>query len=195
MENLTDRLCAARPACCPAPWGSSAWRRWAAETAAAAAARAAHAEALDPEAVELLLARARHRADSRARSMSHVLQRTALFACAGAVLLAGCGSSSPAPLQAEVSSTGEGGRSGGCRAALFGSVLVVIYRLAVTERRLLPAQDGSRAATAQPPARRPTTFRAVLDALFSTPALVCIYVGSGLALFIMGPRWPGCPAT
>ncbi|WP_233562482.1 serine hydrolase domain-containing protein [Sorangium cellulosum] len=45
--------------------------------------------------------------------MSRVLQRTALFACAGAVLLAGCGSSSPASLQAEARSTGEGGGNGG----------------------------------------------------------------------------------
>ncbi|AUX20650.1 serine hydrolase [Sorangium cellulosum] len=45
--------------------------------------------------------------------MSRVLQRTALFACAGAALLAGCGSSSLASLQAEATSIGEGGRSDG----------------------------------------------------------------------------------
>ncbi|WP_437678392.1 serine hydrolase domain-containing protein [Sorangium sp. So ce131] len=45
--------------------------------------------------------------------MSRVFQRTALFACAGAALLAGCGSSSPASLQPEASSLGEGGGGGG----------------------------------------------------------------------------------
>ncbi|WP_437933487.1 serine hydrolase domain-containing protein [Sorangium sp. So ce341] len=44
--------------------------------------------------------------------MSRVLRRTAWFACAGVVLLAGCGGSSPAPLPAEASSNGEGGGSG-----------------------------------------------------------------------------------
>ncbi|WP_437754024.1 MFS transporter [Sorangium sp. So ce1389] len=78
--------------------------------------------------------------------------------------------------------------------ALFGFVLVVIYRLAITERRLLPAQVGPRAAIARPPARRPMTFRVVLKALFSTPALVCVYVGSGLELFIMGAALAWLPS-
>ncbi|WP_437987846.1 MFS transporter [Sorangium sp. So ce117] len=70
--------------------------------------------------------------------------------------------------------------------ALFGLILVVIYRTTVTERRLRPAQDVQRAAVAQPPARRTLTFRFVLKALFSTPSFVCVCVGSGLQLFIMG---------
>ncbi|WP_437730871.1 serine hydrolase domain-containing protein [Sorangium sp. So ce1335] len=45
--------------------------------------------------------------------MSRVLQRTASFACAGAFLLAGCGSASPASLQAEASAVGDGGGSDG----------------------------------------------------------------------------------
>ncbi|WP_236644010.1 serine hydrolase domain-containing protein [Sorangium cellulosum] len=45
--------------------------------------------------------------------MSRVLRRTAWFACAGVVLLAGCGGSSPASLPAEANANGEGGGSGG----------------------------------------------------------------------------------
>ncbi|WP_437682036.1 MFS transporter [Sorangium sp. So ce131] len=71
--------------------------------------------------------------------------------------------------------------------ALFGFVLAVIYRVAVTEQRLRPApKEGQRAAVARPPARRPMTFRSVLKALFPTLSVVCVYVGSGLHLFVMG---------
>ncbi|WP_438011889.1 MFS transporter [Sorangium sp. So ce321] len=70
--------------------------------------------------------------------------------------------------------------------ALFGLVLVVIYRYAVTEQRLRPAHDGQRAAVAQPPVRQTMTFRAVMKALIFTPSLVCLYAGGGLQLFIMG---------
>ncbi|WP_437725504.1 MFS transporter [Sorangium sp. So ce861] len=70
--------------------------------------------------------------------------------------------------------------------ALFGIVLVVMYRSTVTEQRLRPAHEGQRAAVAQPPAHRPMPFRFVLKALFCTPSLAGLYAGSGLQLFIMG---------
>ncbi|WP_437275260.1 MFS transporter [Sorangium sp. So ce375] len=71
--------------------------------------------------------------------------------------------------------------------ALFGLVLAVIYRFAITEQRLRPAlEEGQRAAVARTPARQPMTLRSVLKALFPTLSIVCVYVGSGLHLFVMG---------
>jgi len=68
--------------------------------------------------------------------------------------------------------------------AIFGLVLVVIYRLVVTENRLDPER-----------ANRPVRARNVghnlapgplLAALFSAPSIICAYIGSGLQLLIMG---------
>ncbi|WP_437284974.1 MFS transporter [Sorangium sp. So ce406] len=71
--------------------------------------------------------------------------------------------------------------------ALFGLVLAAIYRFAITEQRLRPAlEEGQHAAVARPPARQPMTLRSVLKALFPTLSIVCVYVGSGLHLFVMG---------
>ncbi|WP_437617196.1 MFS transporter [Sorangium sp. So ce834] len=71
--------------------------------------------------------------------------------------------------------------------ALFGLVLAAIYRFAITEQRLRPAQEeGQRAAVARPPVRQPMALRSMLKALFPTLSIVCVYVGSGLHLFVMG---------
>jgi MFS family permease len=68
--------------------------------------------------------------------------------------------------------------------ALFGIVLVVLYRLVVTERRLAPLRDGE--AVMEPAQRRtPMRFRSLLPGLFSSTSVVCAYVGSGLQLMIM----------
>ncbi|WP_437619018.1 MFS transporter [Sorangium sp. So ce1151] len=71
--------------------------------------------------------------------------------------------------------------------ALFGLVLAAIYRFAITEQRLRPAlEEGQRAAAAWPPVRRPMTFSSVQRAPFPTRSIVCVHIGSGLHLFVMG---------
>jgi MFS family permease len=67
--------------------------------------------------------------------------------------------------------------------AIFGLVLVVIYRIVITERRLHPDQP---VVSATRPVRKPMDFRPLLSALFSAPSIICAYIGNGLQLFIMG---------
>ncbi len=70
--------------------------------------------------------------------------------------------------------------------AIFGLVLVAIYRLLVTERGLL----AQRRALGEPvPAhaqRRAMPLRALTAALFSSRSILCAYVGSALQLLVMG---------
>ncbi|WP_283150999.1 MFS transporter [Silvimonas soli] len=69
--------------------------------------------------------------------------------------------------------------------ALFGLVLVSIYRLVVTEQRL--AQQKSEVTTeAKEAAAARISWRAMLPSLFSTRTVKCVYVGSGLQFFLMG---------
>jgi len=70
--------------------------------------------------------------------------------------------------------------------AIFGLVLVVVYRLFISERRLLAerralGEDDSIDAPKQRVALRP-----LLSALFSAPSILCAYVGSALQLLVMG---------
>ncbi|NYJ07568.1 MFS transporter [Petropleomorpha daqingensis] len=75
--------------------------------------------------------------------------------------------------------------------ALLGLVLVALYRLFITDaklarHRVVDPADGSQVAT--------PGERAKLRTLFSTPAVICAYVGSGLQLFIAGSLFAWLPS-
>ncbi|RJF98198.1 MFS transporter [Noviherbaspirillum saxi] len=67
--------------------------------------------------------------------------------------------------------------------ALFGFVLVVLYRLIVAEHKLRPY--GSDEQTQNGDAASPLKLRALAAELFSSTSVIMAYVGSGLQLFIM----------
>lgn len=64
--------------------------------------------------------------------------------------------------------------------AVFGLLLVVLYRVIVTEKRL-----GAQATTQVPAQQRAPAFGRLLKGLFASKAVRFAYVGSGLQLFIM----------
>lgn len=70
--------------------------------------------------------------------------------------------------------------------AIFGLVLVVIYRALITEPRL-QAQRRALGEDAAPEAQRESmAIRPLLSALFSARSILCAYVGSALQLLVMG---------
>ncbi|CAG2137866.1 MFS transporter [Cupriavidus numazuensis] len=70
--------------------------------------------------------------------------------------------------------------------AIFGLVLVVIYRALITEPRL-QAQRRALGEDAAPGAQRESlAIRPLLSALFSARSILCAYVGSALQLLVMG---------
>ncbi len=70
--------------------------------------------------------------------------------------------------------------------AIFGLVLVVIYRALITEPRL-KAQRLALGEDAPTETRREKlALRALLSALFSARSILCAYVGSALQLLVMG---------
>ena len=66
--------------------------------------------------------------------------------------------------------------------AAFGAVLVLVYGLVVSERRIARLRIDAPANPA--PRRAALPFRTLLPGLFSSPSVVCAYVGSGLQLAI-----------
>ncbi|MBB5462161.1 MFS transporter [Paraburkholderia sp. Cpub6] len=77
--------------------------------------------------------------------------------------------------------------------AAMGVVLVVIYRLVVTEKRLAPLQPASVTRQAQSRGMR-MSLRALMKGLFSTKSVVCAYVGSGLHLLVPAAVWAWMPS-
>jgi MFS family permease len=69
--------------------------------------------------------------------------------------------------------------------ACFGIVLVIVYRLVVSDARIA-ARFPDRQAAREDAAGMRTSLRTLIAGLFSTVSVVCAYVGSGLQLFIMG---------
>ncbi|SAK61734.1 transport protein [Caballeronia glebae] len=69
--------------------------------------------------------------------------------------------------------------------AIFGIVLVIVYRLTVSDKRIATRYGDAQSAARQAGGMR-TSLRALVAGLFSTVSVVCAYVGSGLQLFIMG---------
>jgi MFS family permease len=68
--------------------------------------------------------------------------------------------------------------------AIFGFLLVIAYRIAVSDKRIAAKYPDAQAA--RPPGGMRTSLRELVAGLFSTVSVVCAYVGSGLQLFIMG---------
>ncbi|WP_027797691.1 MFS transporter [Paraburkholderia acidipaludis] len=80
----------------------------------------------------------------------------------------------------------------GAMAAL-GIVLLVLYRFAVTEKRLAPLHPACASRQARGSGMR-MTFRALMNGLFSTRSVVCAYVGSGLHLLVPAAVWAWMPS-
>lgn len=77
--------------------------------------------------------------------------------------------------------------------ACFGIVLVVVYRLVVTEKRLASLEPGSNRETTGKLGVR-MNFRMLLGGLFSSKSVVCAYVGSGLHLLVPAAVWAWMPS-
>jgi MFS family permease len=77
--------------------------------------------------------------------------------------------------------------------AAMGIVLVAIYRIVVTEKRLVPAQTASVSRQTQRPGMR-VSLRALMKGLFSTRSVVCAYVGSGVHLLVPAAVWSWMPS-
>ncbi|MBB5402763.1 MFS transporter [Paraburkholderia youngii] len=77
--------------------------------------------------------------------------------------------------------------------AAMGIVLVVIYRLVVTEKRLTPLQPASVTKQTQTRGMR-MSLRELMKGLFSTKSVVCAYVGSGLHLMVPAAVWAWMPS-
>jgi MFS family permease len=69
--------------------------------------------------------------------------------------------------------------------AAFGLLLVIAYRLVVSDKRIAARFPDVPAAKRRADGVR-TSLRTLLAGLFSTVSVVCAYIGSGLQLFIMG---------
>jgi MFS family permease len=75
--------------------------------------------------------------------------------------------------------------------AVLGLVLVVLYRLLVTEARLAQHRINEACDGAPAGARR---RRVRLRTLINTPSVLCAYVGSGLQLFVAGALFAWLPS-
>ena len=76
--------------------------------------------------------------------------------------------------------------------AILGLVLVVLYRLLVSDKKLDAAPRRRRRRTGEP--CPDAGARAKLRTLFSTPSVLCAYIGSGLQLFIAGSLFAWLPS-
>ena len=77
--------------------------------------------------------------------------------------------------------------------AAMGIVLVVLYRIVVTEKRLAPLQPQSVGRQARDIGLR-TSLRVLMKGLFSTRSVVCAYVGSGVHLLVPAAIWSWMPS-
>jgi predicted MFS family arabinose efflux permease len=75
--------------------------------------------------------------------------------------------------------------------AILGFVLVALYRLFISDEKL-DAHRVDDVAEGEPVSS--TGERAQLRTLFSTPSVICAYVGSGLQLFIAGSLFAWLPS-
>lgn len=67
--------------------------------------------------------------------------------------------------------------------AVFGLILVALYRALITDHKLAQhAADDVSAVAAAPP----VGYRAPVSSLFTNPAVLCAYIGGGLHLFTAG---------
>ncbi|ABF08614.1 MFS transporter [Cupriavidus metallidurans] len=78
--------------------------------------------------------------------------------------------------------------------ALFGLILVALYRLLITEKGLLARRQelGEDVSASQTQAK--LELRPLVSALFSTRSILCAYVGSALQLFVMASMLAWLPS-
>ncbi|ALL66757.1 Transporter, MFS superfamily [Paraburkholderia caribensis MBA4] len=76
--------------------------------------------------------------------------------------------------------------------AALGIVLVIVYRLVVTEKRLAQLQPASLNKAEGLGVRM--SLRALMKGLFSTKSVVCAYVGSGIHLLVPAAVWAWMPS-
>ena len=76
--------------------------------------------------------------------------------------------------------------------AALGIVLVIVYRLVVTEKRLALLQPASLNKAEGLGVRM--SLRALMKGLFSTKSVVCAYVGSGVHLLVPAAVWAWMPS-
>ncbi|HEX7931746.1 MAG TPA: MFS transporter [Paraburkholderia sp.] len=77
--------------------------------------------------------------------------------------------------------------------AVLGIVLVIFYRLVVTEKQLAQLQPASVSKQADGLGVR-MSLRALMRGLFSTQSVVCAYVGSGIHLLVPAAVWAWMPS-
>lgn len=77
--------------------------------------------------------------------------------------------------------------------AAVGIVLVALYRLVITEKRLAPLQPANASRHTEG-ARVCMSLRDLLQGLFSTKSVVCAYVGSGIHLLVPAAVWAWMPS-
>ncbi|SAL07399.1 transport protein [Caballeronia arationis] len=78
-----------------------------------------------------------------------------------------------------------GWRSAFVGMAIFGIALTLLYMTVASPARIEGAK-GQSTGTRQPDSLATVRVRDVLRDLFSSPVLICVYIGSGLQLFING---------
>ena len=78
--------------------------------------------------------------------------------------------------------------------AIFGLVLVALYRLLITEEGLLARRQELGEDVSASKAQGKLELRPLLSALFSTRSILCAYVGSALQLFLMGSMLAWLPS-
>ncbi|MGW6376129.1 MFS transporter [Rhodococcus sp. NPDC055112] len=66
--------------------------------------------------------------------------------------------------------------------AIFGGILIVLFRIVVTESRLRQ-HATEQSATGNP---APAGARAPLSSLVTNPSLMCVYIGAGIQIFVSG---------
>ncbi|WP_410838081.1 MFS transporter [Paraburkholderia sp. SIMBA_030] len=77
--------------------------------------------------------------------------------------------------------------------ATFGLLLVIVYRIVVTEKRLARLRaEVSVEAPCRPGVR--LSFRLLMQGLFASRSVVCAYVGSGLHLFVPAALFAWMPS-
>ena len=76
--------------------------------------------------------------------------------------------------------------------AAFGIILVILYSIIVSEKKLRPQATGDAAAPTKP--LPPPGLRYIVSGLFSSVSVIAAYVGSGLQLFIMAAMLAWLPS-
>lgn len=78
--------------------------------------------------------------------------------------------------------------------ALFGMALVILYALIVTEKRLAAGSTTPQQARTTNGRAGFRSLRSLFAGLFSSPSVICAYIGSGLQLFTLAAMMAWLPS-